>query len=143
VPAGVSPVYVRSGTRVLAGRTWRTACSRTASYGYRCRASYRGVRYQRNPAGRWGPVASWVPARTSYFDTVGPSWAGHVRATPGPHAVAGTRYLTRCNRATGARTCTTWVLAEQIGRRRVGPGYVYYRFRGWQLSSLVALSSAR
>jgi len=140
VPTGTSAVFSRSGTRVVAGRTWRTTCSTTAQYGYRCAASYRGTVYRRNAAGRWGPVTTWVPERVSYYDTVGSAWTGNLRATRGRRTVKGTVYSTTCTKATGARTCTTRVLAEQIGRRRQGSGYFYYRFKAWKVSSTVVLN---
>ena len=140
VPAGTSLGYRRSGTRVLTGRTWRTVCRTAGADGYRCSASVRGTAYAKNGAGRWGPAPAWLPERTSFFDTVGVDWAGDHRATPGRRTVAGKQYSTRCTRATGARTCVTSVLAEQIGRRRQGGGYFYYRYRAWRVGTQVVLT---
>lgn len=141
VRAGTPLVFYRPGTRTVAGKTWRTSCSKTTQYGWKCTASTRGTVYRKNAAGKWGPVPAWVLERVSYFDTVGPQWSGNLRATRGTRTVNGIRYATTCTRAVGARQCTTKALVEQIGRRKQGSGYLYYRYRAWRYSSQVTLSA--
>lgn len=140
VPAGTPLVHYRAGTRVWRGRTYRTTCTRTAQYGYRCTAYVRATVYRRDAAGRWGPVTTWVRDRMAFYDTVGSAWAGYFRATPGSGTVVGTRYSTTCTRATGSRRCTTKALLEQVGRRKQGTGYFYYRYQAWKVTSQVTLS---
>jgi SpoIID/LytB domain protein len=141
VRAGTPVVFYRSGTRQAAGRTWRTVCSTTAQFGYRCAATYRGTEYRRNAAGLWGPAPAWILERVSYFDTVGPQWSGNLRASRGLRTVSGVRFSTSCDRGTGARLCTTKALVQQVGRRRQGTGYHYYRYPAWKVSSQVTLTA--